>query len=304
MMLRWVQTRGAAGACRWRSGPYRIERWYAASREGGKRDIPQYAVTHDGAPIGKQEPLTELSAAKRRAQDHAQLEELRASRRVMKANPRRKRIKRRSVKRALKSVANPSRKNTETMTGAELNRELDRLDRERIAVVDALIKAGRGDESFSDIAKKSDTLSRRWQAESARRADVRAEITRRYGPDAPSRLPRGFHAAKASRAKKNPAASSRQARIAQAGRLFRDFRGENPGRVDVLTVPAIPDVVLQVGECIGIMYRTKRDGQVDNYLHRFVKKARPTLAVSSDGRILYLLGGAYRVTDRGIVDDA
>jgi hypothetical protein len=50
------------------------------------------------------------------------------------------------------------------------------------------------------------------------------------------------------------------------------------------------------------MYSTVRDGRHENYVHRFGAKSRPLLAASSDGTQLYLLGGAYNFTERGIVD--
>lgn len=107
---------------------------------------------------------------------------------------------------------------------------------------------------------------------------------------------------KVAKVRQNPAAAAVERQLQQAGRLFEDFRGKEPRQVDRITVPALPRVLLPLGECLGIMYRTDRDGETENYLHRFKKTARPTLAVTSDGRNLYLLGGAYRVTDRGIVD--
>lgn len=101
--------------------------------------------------------------------------------------------------------------------------------------------------------------------------------------------------------RKNPAG---QSALRQAVKLYRDFRGEEPRGFVKVKMPALPTAMLTVGECLGIMYRTRRDGKVEDYLHRFAKKARPTLAVSSDGLQLFLLGGAYSVTDRGIEDDA
>jgi hypothetical protein len=105
-------------------------------------------------------------------------------------------------------------------------------------------------------------------------------------------------------ARHNPAPVP-QSEIAEAVRRFTGFRGDRPGRAVTVSVPALPRVLLTVGECLGIMYRTRRDGKVENYLHRFSRRrARPTLAASSDGRLLVLLGGEYRFTDRGIEDAA
>lgn len=99
---------------------------------------------------------------------------------------------------------------------------------------------------------------------------------------------------------RNPGAAAAQVR--EAVQRFTGFKGERPSSVSKVRVPEPPRVMLTLGDCIGIMYRTHRGGRTDNYLHRFKKSARPTLAVSSDGRTLYLLGGEYRVTDRGIED--
>lgn len=104
--------------------------------------------------------------------------------------------------------------------------------------------------------------------------------------------------------KKNPDANPIRRALGAAVKLYKDFRGDEPTEVVEVRLPAKPRALLTVGECLGIMYRTRRDGKVEDYLHRFTKKARPTLAVSSDGLQLFLLGGAYSVTDRGIVDDA
>lgn len=104
------------------------------------------------------------------------------------------------------------------------------------------------------------------------------------------------------RSRKNPA--SVEAEVAQATKLFTDFRGAQPVEVRRVSIPSLPRVALTVGELFGIMYRTERDGRLENYLHRFRKSARPILAVSPDGRTLLILGGDYRVTDRGIEDAA
>jgi len=104
------------------------------------------------------------------------------------------------------------------------------------------------------------------------------------------------------RSRKNPA--SVQAEIKRATQLFTEFRGAQPVEVRRVAVSPLPRVALTVGELLGIMYRTERDSRMENYLHRFRKSARPILAVSPDGRTLLILGGDYRVTDRGIEDAA
>lgn len=79
-------------------------------------------------------------------------------------------------------------KDPKDMTASQINKELDRLDREGSANCDAFIAAGRGHERPSEYLKKTDPLSLEARRIYDRKSDLRAEITRRYGPNAPSRL--------------------------------------------------------------------------------------------------------------------
>jgi hypothetical protein len=101
--------------------------------------------------------------------------------------------------------------------------------------------------------------------------------------------------------KKNPVPPTKQKQVDAGMALFADFTGHK-GEIFSLAKPTIPDVVLVVGECDGIMYTTVRDGNTEKYLHQFKKSSRPLLCSSSDGKQLFLLGGAFDFTDRGIVD--
>jgi hypothetical protein len=87
-------------------------------------------------------------------------------------------------------------KDPSTMTPSEINKELDSLDARDSKNADAMIKAGRGHERFTDIRDKTDALSMEWKNIAERRFALRNEIELRYGPDAPSRLPKGFGARK------------------------------------------------------------------------------------------------------------
>lgn len=78
------------------------------------------------------------------------------------------------------------------MTAGEVNRELDKLDAASSKNCDAFVTAGRGHERPSDYARKMDPLSLEANSIADRRASLRSEIERRYGPGAPRRLPRGF----------------------------------------------------------------------------------------------------------------
>lgn len=89
--------------------------------------------------------------------------------------------------------------------------------------------------------------------------------------------------------------------LKKAVKLFQDFSGHEPETVDTVRLRD-NDTAIVVGYCDGILYETVRDGRVEKYIHRFKKKSRPVLAASYDGERLYLLSGAYKFTDRGIVD--
>lgn len=101
--------------------------------------------------------------------------------------------------------------------------------------------------------------------------------------------------------KKNPVPPSKQAQVNDGMQLFGAFTGHK-GNLLSLKKPTIPNVMLVVGQCDGVMYTTVRDGKVEKYLHQFKESARPLLCSSSDGKQLFMLGGAYDFTDRGIVD--
>ena len=78
------------------------------------------------------------------------------------------------------------------MTAGQINKELDRLDAENSKITDEMIEAGRGNETASETWTKTDPLAMRWRRVADRRMDLRNEISQRYGPGAPSRLPKGF----------------------------------------------------------------------------------------------------------------
>lgn len=95
---------------------------------------------------------------------------------------------------------------------------------------------------------------------------------------------------------------NRAQKIKQAARLFEDFTGMSGEVADEQDVPPVDDVMVIVGICEAIAYTATRDGETASYQHEFSPNARPALAVSHDGRRLYLLAGAYRFTAHGIED--
>jgi hypothetical protein len=83
--------------------------------------------------------------------------------------------------------------------------------------------------------------------------------------------------------------------------LFRQFHCSDPPCL--LCQPCrrlIPEVLVQLGELRGLIYRAsrRRFGNPQTFVHFLETPARLTCDVN--GRQLYILGGRYRVTRRGI----
>jgi hypothetical protein len=74
------------------------------------------------------------------------------------------------------------------MTKGQINKNLDRLDKEFFAVIDKLISEGRGSEKGSETLVKTDPLSLEYKRIIDERQAFTNEVSRRYGPCAPSRL--------------------------------------------------------------------------------------------------------------------
>jgi hypothetical protein len=93
-------------------------------------------------------------------------------------------------------------------------------------------------------------------------------------------------------------------KIKQAAKLIADFSGHKARELGRFPFPNNPGVAIAIGNVLGISYETKRDGVVEKYYHRFTRKhSRPLLVSSHDGKQLFLIGGSYNFTERGIVDD-
>lgn len=87
----------------------------------------------------------------------------------------------------------------------------------------------------------------------------------------------------------------------KAARRYSRFTGhasEPAGYVDI----KVPKALVAFGQLDAVQYTTVRGDKVEHYEHRFRAADRPTLAVSPDGKQLFIVGGRYRFTDRGIVD--
>lgn len=90
--------------------------------------------------------------------------------------------------------------------------------------------------------------------------------------------------------------------IRQAAKLYADFSGHEDVKIGKVQIPDTPQVMLAIGTVDGILYTTVRDGETEKYIHRFRSSARPLLMSSPDGQQLFLIGGSYNFTERGIVD--
>ncbi|MFI4940979.1 MAG: hypothetical protein ACHP7O_11650, partial [Burkholderiales bacterium] len=87
-----------------------------------------------------------------------------------------------------------------------------------------------------------------------------------------------------------------------AARLYKKFTGHEALDEIIVDKPVLPDVMLIVGDIDGILYTTVRDGKTEKYIHQFKKTSRPLFCVSPDGKLIFILGGSYDFTERGIVD--
>ena len=81
--------------------------------------------------------------------------------------------------------------NVEEMSASTINRILDRLDKAGSMLTDVFIAEDRGYELPSETFQLSDPLATLYQQLHDARTLLRNEISRRYGPGAPSRLPLG-----------------------------------------------------------------------------------------------------------------
>jgi len=98
--------------------------------------------------------------------------------------------------------------------------------------------------------------------------------------------------------KRNPRATD----VQRAADIVERFKGHDAVELGTFDVPPIPDVVACIGPCDFVGYTTVRDGVTEKYIHKFAEKDKPLLCISPDGKHIYLIGGRYVFTERGIVD--
>jgi hypothetical protein len=90
--------------------------------------------------------------------------------------------------------------------------------------------------------------------------------------------------------------------IRKAKALYKDFSGHEGNECEYVPAPKIPPAVVVIGELEAVIYSTVRDDEHERYIHKFRKASRALLCVSPDGDQLFIVGGDYEFTDRGIVD--
>ena len=90
-------------------------------------------------------------------------------------------------------------------------------------------------------------------------------------------------------------------KVQRAARLYENFTGHEAKYVEAVRLDS-PDVVMLIGELDAVLYSCTRDGKLEHYEHKFRKSSRPLLVSSSDGTALFIVGGRYKFTNRGIVD--
>jgi len=89
--------------------------------------------------------------------------------------------------------------------------------------------------------------------------------------------------------------------ISQGESLYQAFNGFETSRVEkVQHERVIPPVVVELGELVGLIYRSdkRQPGQPLTYIHRMENP--PRLVSNIEGTQLYVVGGSYRVTSHGI----
>jgi hypothetical protein len=80
--------------------------------------------------------------------------------------------------------------------------------------------------------------------------------------------------------------------------LFRAFHKRDPDDDELREVSLAGEVpALEVGQLVAVIYRL---GVGEPFTHEFDASARPNLLVSYDGHQLFIVGGDYQFTARGI----
>lgn len=89
-----------------------------------------------------------------------------------------------------------------------------------------------------------------------------------------------------------------QVERAQEG--YEDFHwGERAEHTEILQVPAVDPIMYELGPLVEVVYEASKGGDLYHWHHAFDGEL-PVLAYGDSGT-LWVLGGDYQVTPRGIV---
>lgn len=83
--------------------------------------------------------------------------------------------------------------------------------------------------------------------------------------------------------------------------LYESFREETPRRARKIRIK-VPKAVAVMGHCEFVGYVTTHKGVVTLYIHEFASGSRPLLCANKGRGELFLIGGRFTVTGRGITD--
>jgi hypothetical protein len=92
-----------------------------------------------------------------------------------------------------------------------------------------------------------------------------------------------------------------QTQLRQGTALYQTFNQFAPSHAVRVRHPrCMPPTVVDLGELVGLIYRSDKwqPGQPRTYIHRL--QTPPRLVSNVAGTQLYLIGGRYRITARGI----
>lgn len=86
-----------------------------------------------------------------------------------------------------------------------------------------------------------------------------------------------------------------------AKRLYRRFREREPTRARRVTI-TLPKSLTVMGRILAVEYATTHGDKSVAYKHKFAPGSRPLFCADPRSGKIFLVGGRYRVTSRGIVD--
>jgi hypothetical protein len=90
-----------------------------------------------------------------------------------------------------------------------------------------------------------------------------------------------------------------------ADELYTGFHwGDPPRRRVRVRVPSAPQKLVQLGRLEAVTYSTRKGGESAHWEHAFGEEGgkKPALAMDAKSKRLHIVGGSYKVEDRGIVN--